>query len=83
MVLFAVDAPSPFQPAVQNVWSVTYSSAGGNMIEEVVRKARLQEFSETKQNLAYWLSRTPKERVSAVEYLRRKDLADIEALGED
>ena len=42
------------------------------MIQKVVRKARLQEFSETKPNLAYWLSRTPEERVSAVEYLRRQ-----------
>jgi len=42
------------------------------MIQKVVRKASLREFSEVKDNLAYWLSKTPEERVSAVEYLRRQ-----------
>ncbi len=42
------------------------------MIERVVRKAEQYDFSETKENLAYWLLRTPEERVSAVEYLRRQ-----------
>jgi hypothetical protein len=41
------------------------------MIEKVVRKANLQEFSEIKENLAYWLSKSPEERVEAVEFLRR------------
>lgn len=41
------------------------------MIEKVVHKAKLSEFSEIKENLAYWLSRTPEERASAVEALRR------------
>lgn len=42
------------------------------MIEKVVRKGNLQEFSEVKENLAYWLSKTPDERVAAVEHLRRE-----------
>jgi hypothetical protein len=42
------------------------------MIEKVVRKAEQHAFSETKENLAYWLLRTPEERVSTVEYLRRQ-----------
>ncbi len=42
------------------------------MIAKVVRKGRLKDFSEIEENLAYWLSKTPEERVSAVEYLRRQ-----------
>ena len=40
------------------------------MIEKVVRKFDLAEFSEIEENLAYWLSRPPAERVAAVELLR-------------
>ena len=43
-----------------------------NMIKKVVKKARLGEFSEVKDNLAYWLSKSPGERVAAVEFLRRE-----------
>ena len=78
------------------------------MIEKVVRKKNMQGFSEIKENLAYWLSKTPGERIAAVEHLRRqshgnsarlqrtarvvkrkhalgrkKDVADLEALGEE
>jgi hypothetical protein len=42
------------------------------MIEKVVRKGRLQEFSEIKENLTYWLSQTPEERIAEVERLRRQ-----------
>ena len=42
------------------------------MIKKVVKKGDLSNFSEVKENLAYWLSRTPSERVAAVEYLRRQ-----------
>ena len=42
------------------------------MIAKVAQKRKLQDFSEIKENLAYWLSRTSEERVSAVEYLRRQ-----------
>ena len=42
------------------------------MIEKVVRKARLSEFNEVAENLAYWLSKTPEERVAVVEQLRRQ-----------
>ena len=37
------------------------------MIQKVVRKTKLRDFSEVAENLTYWLSRTPEERVSAVE----------------
>jgi len=42
------------------------------MIAKVAQKRKLQDFSEVKENLAYWLSKTSEERVSAVEYLRRQ-----------
>lgn len=42
------------------------------MIQKVVRKANLKDFSEVKANLSYWLSKTPEERVAAVELLRRQ-----------
>lgn len=42
------------------------------MIEKVVTKRNMKDFNEVKENLAYWLSRTPEERVAAVEYLRRQ-----------
>ena len=42
------------------------------MIEKVEKRYDLRYFSEVKENLAYWLSRSPSERVSAVEHLRRQ-----------
>ena len=42
------------------------------MIAKVVQKKELQDFSEIKENLAHWLSKTSDERVSAIEYLRRQ-----------
>ena len=46
------------------------------MIEKVVRKAKLGEFDEVRENLAYWLSRTPEERVGAIEILWRQRHGD-------
>jgi hypothetical protein len=42
------------------------------MIKKVVRKRSLQDFSEVKENLAYWLSKTPDERIAEVDRLRRQ-----------
>lgn len=42
------------------------------MIEKVVRKKNMQDFSEVEENLAYWLSKTLEERIAAVERLRRQ-----------
>lgn len=42
------------------------------MIEKVVRKENLQDFSEIKENLAYWLSKTPDERIAEIDRLRRQ-----------
>ena len=40
------------------------------MIQKIVKKHRLQERTTTKDDLAYWLSKTPEERVATVDYLR-------------
>jgi hypothetical protein len=42
------------------------------MIQKVIKKRSLQEASSTQEELAYWLSKTPEERVAAVDYLRRQ-----------
>jgi hypothetical protein len=42
------------------------------MIRKTVQKHRLDKNFEIKQNLEYWLSRPPEERLAAVEFLRRQ-----------
>ena len=42
------------------------------MIQKSVKKHRLQERTATQDDLAYWLSKTPEERVATVDYLRRQ-----------
>lgn len=42
------------------------------MIEKVVKKLDLKKDSSIKEDLAYWLSKTPEERISAIEILRRQ-----------
>ncbi len=42
------------------------------MIQKIVKKYRLQERATTQDALAYWLSKTPEERVATVDYLRRQ-----------
>jgi hypothetical protein len=50
------------------------------MIEKKVRKARMSDFSEIKENLAFWLSKAPEERIEAVERLRRERHGNTERL---
>ncbi len=42
------------------------------MIEKVVNKRDLNDFSSIEEDLVYWLSKTPEERVAAVDYLRNQ-----------
>jgi hypothetical protein len=42
------------------------------MIQKTVKKRPLQDAASTQEELAYWLSKTPEERVAAVDYLRRQ-----------
>jgi hypothetical protein len=41
-------------------------------MEKVVTKRSWQDFSEIKESLAYWISKTPDERICQVERLRRQ-----------
>ncbi|MEI6054650.1 MAG: hypothetical protein WCR55_01215 [Lentisphaerota bacterium] len=49
------------------------------MIEKIVKKVAL-EHDEIKENLEYWLSRTPAERVEAIEILRKQYYGNTERL---
>ena len=40
------------------------------MIKKVVCRKKLSDSSLVNQDLLYWLSRTPEERIAAVDYLR-------------
>ena len=46
------------------------------MIRKSVQKHKLSEHSEIRQNLEYWLSRPPEERIEAIEILRRQMYGD-------
>jgi len=48
------------------------------MIQKIVKKHRLQERTTTQEDLAYWLSKTPEERVATVDYLRTQYYEPIE-----
>jgi hypothetical protein len=42
------------------------------MIRKVVQKHKMDRDFEIRQNIEYWLSRSPEERFEAVEILRRQ-----------
>ena len=50
------------------------------MIERIVKKHRLGELCENEQNLQYWLSKDPAERIEAVDFLRRQVYGDTTRL---
>ena len=50
------------------------------MIEPIVKKHRLGELCENEQNLKYWLSKDPAERIEAVDILRRQVYGDTAGL---
>ena len=50
------------------------------MIEKVVNKRNLHGFSSIKEDLIYWLGKTPEERVAAVDYLRKQYHGSTERL---
>lgn len=49
------------------------------MIEKVMKKRPLSE-SSAKDDLEYWLSKTPEERVNAVDFLRRHYYGNLSRL---
>jgi len=50
------------------------------VIRKTVQKQDLDGFSEIRQNLEYWLSRPPEERLAAVDALRREYYGDSQRL---
>lgn len=50
------------------------------MIQKVVNKRDLRNFSSIKENLYYWLNKTPEERVAAVDSLRKHYRGSTERL---
>lgn len=50
------------------------------MIQKVIKKSSLKEYNEVKENLSYWLSKTPEERILAVEFLRKQCYGSSERL---
>jgi hypothetical protein len=50
------------------------------MIEKVVNKRGLRNFPSIKEDLRYRLSKTPEERVAAVDYLRKQYHGSTERL---
>ena len=50
------------------------------MIEKVVKKHLLHEHNQDKEDLQYWLSKTPEERIAAIEFLRRQAHGSSERL---
>lgn len=52
------------------------------MLTKTIRKANLKDISEIREDLVYWLSKSPQERITAVERLRREHHGDSERLKE-
>jgi len=50
------------------------------MIQKIVNKRDLHNFSSIKEDLIYWLSKTAEERVAAVDYLRKQYHGSTERL---
>ncbi len=50
------------------------------MIQKVVNKCDLHDFSSIKDDLIYWLNKTPEERIAAVDYLRKQYHGSTERL---
>ncbi|MDD5542243.1 MAG: hypothetical protein PHX83_03645 [Acidobacteriia bacterium] len=46
------------------------------MIQKVVKKRHLKNQDSVREDLAYWLSKRPEERIAAVEHLRRQYFGD-------
>jgi len=50
------------------------------MDSKTVQKHDMNNFSEIRQNLEYWLSRPPEERLAAVDFIRRQYYGDSHQL---
>lgn len=45
-------------------------------MEKIIKKSTLGDLSEIKDDLRYWLSKTPQQRIETVEFLRRQNYGD-------
>ncbi len=45
---------------------------GQQKIQKIVKKSGIDDLSSIQEDLAFWLDKSPEERISAVEYLRRQ-----------
>jgi hypothetical protein len=50
------------------------------MIKKVVSKYSLADWSRIKDDLRYWLSKSPQQRIEAVEFLRKQYYGDSAGL---
>jgi hypothetical protein len=50
------------------------------MIRKKVAKHRMDNFSEVRQNLQYWLTKSPQDRLAAVDSLRAQVYGNTERL---
>ena len=50
------------------------------MIKKIVKKYDLHDNSSIKDDLEFWIKKTPEERIEALEYLRRQQIGSSERL---
>jgi flavorubredoxin len=50
------------------------------MIKKIVAKHRVDSLSEVRQNFLYWLKKTPRQRLAAVDFLRNQLYGNTERL---
>ena len=46
------------------------------MTEKLVKQRKLKKLTKAEKNLAYWLTKTPEERVAEIERLRKQRYGD-------
>ena len=62
---------------INNILYIAGAEYYHNLImEKAVKKYTLRGWSEIKDDLRYWLSKTPQQRIETVEFLRRQNYGD-------
>jgi hypothetical protein len=62
------------------VTAFSASLKGVHMIQKIVKKYKLTDSSITKEDLAFWLSKSHEERIATVDYLRKQYHGDTARL---
>ena len=65
---------------IRDITSALPDNRCGKMIEKTVAKKSLHDLAEIRQNLVYWLSKSPQERLAALERIRRDRHGSAERL---